>query len=159
MTPIVNDSPISFTCCVCGSPVNPLAKGLPDLLGEFSTKCRKCGKAVCREHFDKKTGAIAITDKIESDGQHVYEIPFHLHPEIRVEQESANGFMLSHPRGRAVRLLLDECLQPGLIKGAEGPILGWYSPSFLQKEPTTTIYSRLEMAGSFQLITIIEPQN
>lgn len=57
MTPIVNDSPISFTCCVCGSPVNPLAKGLPDLLGEFSTKCRKCGKAVCREHFDKKTGA------------------------------------------------------------------------------------------------------
>lgn len=58
-----------------------------------------------------------------------------------------------------MRLKLDESLQPRLIRGGEEPILGWYSPSFLQKEPTTTIYSRLEKAGSFQLTTIIEPKN
>ncbi|MCB0558660.1 MAG: alginate lyase family protein [Lewinellaceae bacterium] len=109
--------------------------------------------------FNKEDDTIVITDHIESDGQHVYEIPFHLHPEIRVEQEPGNQFTLSHPQGRAVRLQLDESLQPRLIKGAEDPILGWYSPSFLQKEPTTTIYSRVEKAGSFQLTTIIEPQN
>lgn len=109
--------------------------------------------------FDKKTGAIAITDKIESDGQHVYEIPFHLHPEIQVEQGQDRAFILSHPLGRNVHLILDEYLEPRLIKGAEEPILGWYSPSFLQKEPTTTIYSRLEKAGSFQLTTFIKPQN
>lgn len=109
--------------------------------------------------FDKATETIIITDQVESDGQHLYEIPFHLHPDIQVEQGQGNGFMLSHPRGRKVRLRLDESLKPQLVRGSEGPILGWYSPAFLQKEPTTTIYSRLEKAGSFQLITIIEPQN
>ncbi|MCB9048947.1 MAG: alginate lyase family protein [Lewinellaceae bacterium] len=109
--------------------------------------------------FDMESEAIVITDNIESDGQHVYEIPFHLHPQIQAEQGHGNEFALSHPRGRTMRLKLDESLQPRLIRGGEEPILGWYSPSFLQKEPTTTIYSRLEKAGSFQLTTIIEPKN
>ncbi|MCB9290588.1 MAG: alginate lyase family protein [Lewinellaceae bacterium] len=109
--------------------------------------------------FDKKTGAITITDNLESDGHHIYEIPFHLHPEIRAEQVSPGEFALSPSGGREVRLRLDESLQPRLIRGAEEPILGWYSPSFLQKEPTTVIYSRFEKEGNFQLTTIIEPKN
>lgn len=110
-------------------------------------------------HFYKHTDTIIIEDHIESDGQHVYDIPFHLHPDIRVEPAGANEFTLSHPRGRKVILKVDKALSPQLVKGAENPILGWHSPSFLQKQPTTVIYSRLEKEGSFKLTTVIEAQN
>jgi len=110
-------------------------------------------------HFYKDKDKVVIMDHIEADGPHVYEIPFHLHPEILAEEAGAGEFVLSHPTGRKVMLKLDEALEPRLVKGSESPLLGWYSPSFLQKQPTTTIYSRLEKAGSFQLATTIEAQN
>lgn len=65
MTPIVNDPPIKFTCAVCGSPINPFAKGLPDLMGEFSATCKMCQKPVCNKHFDKKSG---FCDKCSNKG-------------------------------------------------------------------------------------------
>lgn len=55
MSPIVNDSPIKFTCAVCGSLINPIAKGMPDFSSEFSNKCSKCNESVCKEHFDEKS--------------------------------------------------------------------------------------------------------
>ncbi|MCO6486797.1 MAG: alginate lyase family protein [Phaeodactylibacter sp.] len=120
----------------------------------------RLGVTHTREYeYRKGDDIIIIRDYLEADGRHVYEIPFHLHPEIRAERGPGNTFILSHPQGRTVKLRLDDSLQPQLIRGSESPILGWHSPSFLQKEPTTTIYSRLEKDGSFQLTTIIEPQN
>lgn len=55
MSAIVNNEPLINTCGVCGSPLNPISKVLPDFLNEFSTKCNKCNKAVCNEHFDRSS--------------------------------------------------------------------------------------------------------
>jgi len=107
--------------------------------------------------FDKVNDTIIIHDQIVAADQkvHTYELPLHLHPQIRISQEQENQFSISRHHKRSVQLKLDKQLKTTIIRGSENPILGWYSPSFLQKEPTSVIYSTLERAGSFELKTEI----
>ena len=109
-------------------------------------------------HFDKMNDKIIIHDKIEASDQkvHTYEIPLHLHPKILITKKAENHFIIAQPDKRKVSLFLDEQLQTTVVKGSENPILGWYSPSFLQKEPTSVIYSTIDRAGSFELKTEIQ---
>lgn len=108
--------------------------------------------------FLKRQDLVVITDEIIADDSkmHVYEIPFHFHPQIEIGASSPRKFALKHPGARRVELQLDDQLEPRLVKGSKEPILGWYSGSFLKKEPTHCLYSRLEKAGSFQLVTKIK---
>ncbi len=107
--------------------------------------------------FDKEKDLITILDEIssEADTIHRYEVPIHLHPNIELSQLSAHQFEICHPGHRTVRIVIDENLTSTLVNGAENPILGWYSPSFLRKQPTTVIYSTIEAKGNFKLKTKI----
>jgi hypothetical protein len=119
----------------------------------------KIGVAHTRTYqFDKVNDRIIILDKIDSVNQnvHSYELPLHLHPNIQITQESENQFSIAQPGKRKVTLLLDKQLKSSIVRGSENPILGWYSPSFLQKKPTAVIYTTIERAGSFELTTEIQ---
>jgi len=119
---------------------------------------QKIGVVHTRNYFfDKRNDKIIIQDEIEvqDNATHFYEIPLHLHPNVEYTQPSANTFLLSHSDKRNVEIALDNKVKTEVIKGAENPILGWYSASFLQKEPTAVIYSTLESKGSFELKTEI----
>lgn len=107
--------------------------------------------------FDKVNESIVIIDDItaKDDEPHTYEYPLHLHPTISANQSSSNEFIIQHPEGRKVSITLDKILKPEIIRGSENPILGWYSRSFLQKEPTSVIYCSAGIKGSFQLKTEI----
>lgn len=107
--------------------------------------------------FDKKDESITIIDDLQvaNEETHVYEYPLHLHPDITVQQEGPNRFTVAHPGERTVTVLLDESLKAEVVRGSKSPLLGWYSPSFLQKQPTSVIYSRIELAGNCQLTTKI----
>ena len=107
--------------------------------------------------FDKLEDRITIHDQLstQEDQTHSYEYPLHFHPEIVINPLSPNKFSISHPKKRSVVIELDERLTPSLVKGAEKPLLGWFSPSFLQKQPTSVLYSKLEVKGNIELETTI----
>ncbi|MDB2606198.1 heparinase II/III family protein [Zobellia sp.] len=107
--------------------------------------------------FNKLENSITIHDKLNTqDNQiHSYEYPLHFHPEIVLKQLSVGKFSISHPEKRSVVIELDKRLTPSVVKGAENPLLGWFSPSFLQKQPTSVLYSKLEIKGNIELETTI----
>ncbi|MFS4493389.1 alginate lyase family protein [Maribacter sp. 2308TA10-17] len=107
--------------------------------------------------FDKQKDCIIIHDIITSNDvkSHLYELPLHLHPEIELSQLTENEYTIKQVGKRTVTIILDERLKSEVVTGSEDPIMGWYSPSFLQKEPTSVIYSKIELEGSFELKTEI----
>lgn len=119
----------------------------------------KYGFAHTREiHFDKKLLQIKITDNIESKNQEEFlmEVPFHLHPAIKIEPVNGHSFKLLNNAGRNVQIQTDPKLKALVIKGQMEPeITGWYSKSFLQKEQCNTILCSLKTTGNIQIETII----
>jgi Heparinase II/III-like protein/Heparinase II/III N-terminus len=109
--------------------------------------------------FNKESLKINITDSIEVKNGIAgcfIEMPFHLHPAIAVKNVSENSFELINKNGRGVQLQTDPKLKTILLNGQLEPeITGWYSNSFLHKEPCNTIISSLGISGNIQLETII----
>lgn len=105
--------------------------------------------------FDKLNEIITIDDEITSkdDTLHNYEFPLHLHPDIKLSQLSQNEFEIYYPSKRSVRVILDEKFSSSVVHGSKEPLLGWFSPSFLQKKPTSVIYNTLAAAGNIKLQT------
>lgn len=108
--------------------------------------------------FVRNENLFVITDDIiNKDKQnHEIDVMFHLHPDVTVSDIISNKITLYHI-SRIKILLTIECDDVDIkaIKGAENPIIGWYSPSFLQKEPTTVICINRQAQKSFQIISKI----
>jgi hypothetical protein len=83
------------------------------------------------------------------------EIPFHIHPSVDVTFKDDNCYHLSAKNVRNTELIIDEKLDPVIVKGQTEPkILGWYSGSFLKKEATKVIYCKthIESTTSFKFV-------
>ena len=107
--------------------------------------------------FDKASETVTIVDdiQVEEANQYLYEIPFHLHPNVAVTDIGDNSYLLKVPGARDTIIKLDQQLESNLVTGQLDPILGWYSPSFQKKEPCTVIISQLNKKESFKLTTEI----
>jgi hypothetical protein len=98
---------------------------------------------------------IIVANKTKLD----IEIPFHLHPSVRVSQISENDFKLTCDNIRDTFFAFDSKLHPSIIHGETNPqILGWYSGSFLKKEATNVIYckTQIEQTETFKFIIKIK---
>ncbi|WPP51361.1 alginate lyase family protein [Catalinimonas niigatensis] len=107
--------------------------------------------------FDKEMDQLIVTDELllKRSNQHQIEMPLHLHPSVSVEQLNSHHFLLMHPKARKVELYLPEALTCEVIKGSTKPILGWYSPSFQIKEPTSVIYCKCKIRSTSEFTTQI----
>lgn len=108
--------------------------------------------------FNKKKLAITIYDTIESKTQNsiLIEMPFHFHPAVKIENQTSHLFNIINRGGRNLQLKTDEKLNTALICGQQLPeITGWYSDSFLIKEPSSTIIGSIEVTGNIQFETTI----
>ena len=108
--------------------------------------------------FDKILNNLFITDWLETSKKEDYyiEVPFHLHPFIKVKSKNDFDFELINSQGRNVKLKLDQQLMIKQVQGQREPeIIGWYSKSFLKKEPSNTIIGSLKAQGNIKLKTII----
>jgi hypothetical protein len=110
--------------------------------------------------FEKKNKIFKITDTIKCKKKKSYfiELPFHLHPFITIDQylKNENQFILSDKTGRKTNLEIDSKLQIRIVRGQIEPdVLGWYSESFMCKQPTSTILCSLETTGNTILETKI----
>lgn len=82
-----------------------------------------------------------IIDEILSEKPFELELPFHLHPNVKVA-ENGRGYILTSPGARPVEWIPDEKLSYRTFRGETAPILGWYSEYFGEKVPTTVLYAK-----------------
>ena len=107
-----------------------------------------------RVEFTRERELFVITDEITVNNEsHKIFQPWHLHPEVIVENINSHTFILQHPKAdRKLKIELSQLLNINVIKGQTKPIMGWYSPSFLKKEPTSVFQGSVETNGSQKVI-------
>jgi hypothetical protein len=106
-----------------------------------------------KEHF-------VIDDEVSLNNKsHSILQPWHLHPEVEIEKLDTHIFSLKHRQGRRkIKISCDSALSIEIKRAETDPILGWYSKSFLQREPTRVIFGCYSSKGAqkLQLSTVIE---
>lgn len=107
--------------------------------------------------LDKAKHSLRIVDDIVLDrpGKHRLEMPFHLHPAVKVDTIHNGSVRLATDHARLVTLRPDLALALSVVRGQMDPILGWYSASFQQKSPTSVLYGTLTIEHTTQLVTEI----
>jgi Heparinase II/III-like protein/Heparinase II/III N-terminus len=91
--------------------------------------------------LDRRRRRLEILDQIESLGAHGIRMTFHLGPAVEVDLEGpvAQLQWASSPGPRRATFHLPDALRWSAHHGELDPILGWYSPRFGLREPTTTL--------------------
>jgi hypothetical protein len=95
-----------------------------------------------------------IKDTFEGAGDHEFEITYHLHPDVAVNEEKG-GWMAANQRGRVFMRLV-----PGDVftstSGQETPPFGWQSPEYGLKQPGTVLScSKKGTPGNVSFLTFI----
>ncbi|TKK67407.1 hypothetical protein FC093_13990 [Ilyomonas limi] len=109
--------------------------------------------------FDKINNVITIKDIINIKGTEskLIEQPFHIHPAWIVKKVTDNELDIYSETNSNIKLIIDSKLKPTLINGQTSPeIIGWYSSSFLQKQPCTTVLSSYETTQTIIFETVIK---
>ncbi|MBN8860611.1 MAG: alginate lyase family protein [Sphingobacteriales bacterium] len=84
-------------------------------------------------------------------GEHEIVLPWHLSPGIEVLKVSDNAYELrSEACDRFCTLICDIPLNT--VSGQTDPVLGWYSPSFMQKTPTRALIGTIKNKGLKEII-------
>lgn len=108
--------------------------------------------------FDKVKSIITIKDFIESNSREEYliEYPLHFHPSVENIINDSKHYSLYTKNKKLVTISIDPKLELNLVRGQVEPFeLGWYSKSFMEKEPCSTILGTLKCTGNISLETHI----
>ena len=111
--------------------------------------------------YSKGSGVYRLVDTLECKARHTIEIFYHFHPNCGVilddKKKSAN---ISFRTSRMVIFTEHEDFVGTIARGEVNPISGWYSRSFHQKEPTTTLCFKGTIEHSTEVrTTIVIKQN
>ena len=100
--------------------------------------------------FNREKEIFVITDTISANNKpHKIFQPWLLHPEVSIERIDTHTFNLKNNKaGREVKVEFSPLLNIEIINGQTEPIMGWYSPSFLKKEPANILHCFMETQGS-----------
>jgi len=98
-------------------------------------------------------GLCVIKDTFKGSGRHNFELNFHLHPDIRVENDN-DWIVLSNREAKVFMKLLN--FQFNFIRGCRNPFIGWYSSGYGLIQETTVLQSRqIELSEKASFTTII----
>ena len=86
----------------------------------------------------EKGNHFLIRDFFKGSGSHHFQVNYHLHPDVLVSV-CGKWLQLSHGDTMLFVRILEGDFQ--IIKGQLHPILGWYSPHYGKKQPTTVLTS------------------
>jgi hypothetical protein len=107
-----------------------------------------------RVELHRQARNLLITDRVDSTGSHECALSFHLGPTVECRLKGSMA-TLTWPVGdgsaRALLALPAE-LEWEAVRGAEDPPVGWYSPGFDAKVPSTTLIGRGRL-GQGQSVT------
>jgi hypothetical protein len=100
-----------------------------------------------------------IDDEVTVSGQQDLRLAFHLGPAVAATLAGDTvELQWAGRRGAPVggRLRLPDRLSWSLWRGSPDPILGWYSPGFGIKEPTTTLIGEGSCCDVARYRTVLE---
>jgi hypothetical protein len=99
--------------------------------------------------------AVVVSDLVTGRGPHQVELRFHLGPDVTAELKDGRA-QLSWPYRDTMRhatFTLPEDLAWSTHHGETDPPLGWYSPAFGERVPTTTMVGVGRVQGRLELHT------
>ena len=101
--------------------------------------------------FERTTGNLSIVDSFQCAGRHRIDLFFHMHEEA-VVLAVGDGEAQVEWRGRQIVFSSPDGNRHHhchweTIRGSENPQLGWRSRRFNQKQPTSTLRSRIQIEG------------
>lgn len=102
--------------------------------------------------FNRKENEFVIEDCLKGPS-FTAEVPFHIHPNVNVQEVSKGVFEMSVPGARKVVVSTDPALDYRVAAGEENPILGWYSEHFGEKIPCKVLYASKACNGSAKFET------
>jgi hypothetical protein len=107
--------------------------------------------------LDKPGRRILIEDRLEMSGSHVVELFFHCSENCRLDSNE-DGTWRPEVDGTQLKLQLPTAVGASarVASGELDPPLGWISPCFDVRIPTSTLVWRATLTGSTVLRTIVE---
>jgi hypothetical protein len=108
--------------------------------------------------FRGKQRLIEITDEIDGAGQAQVRLAFHLGPAVEASLDGSDLTLRWRDRNGSeatAAMTLPSSLSWSLTRGAEEPVLGWYSPAFGQKVPATDVIGAGTAAAHSPLRTLL----
>jgi len=101
--------------------------------------------------LDRQMQRLTVTDWIETAAPVAVRLAFHLHPAVAVTLDGHRADL--RWAGGAAAVDLPEQLSWAFHRGQEEPPLGWFSPAFGEKMPTTVLIGSGEMSQGVRLET------
>ncbi|MEO8406162.1 MAG: alginate lyase family protein, partial [Chitinophagaceae bacterium] len=91
--------------------------------------------------FDRVSDTFTLTDMIEGgEGNHLLNMPFHLHPAVTATKKSDNTWLLTHSAtATTIEISFENDVTVNLVKASDTEKMGWYSESFMKKEKSSTL--------------------
>ncbi|HEY6577717.1 MAG TPA: alginate lyase family protein, partial [Rhizomicrobium sp.] len=102
--------------------------------------------------LDRKRATLTICDELSAARGARVRMFYHLHPAIGCVLSGSSADL--DCGGSRIRLKLPAQLAWRAVRGGKTPMLGWYSPSFGVRLPTTTLVGETSMAGALTLTTL-----
>ena len=123
---------------------------------------RKLSRGSVRHQRDVRlrqdSQTIVVADLLTARGRHEIELVFHLGPDVTALLDGATAY-LTWTAGTGTRhgvLTLPDELTWAAHRGETDPPLGWYSPGFGQRAPSTTLVGRGRFQGTLAIGTELE---
>jgi hypothetical protein len=109
--------------------------------------------------LDRAERRLQVKDELEGGGGHPFRLAFHLGPAVEAELQGCLARL--RWRGldgspREATLQLPEGPTWSLVRGQDGPPLGWYSPSFGVKLPTWSLIGEGICGPRTELETVVQ---
>ena len=108
--------------------------------------------------LDTDRNRLEIADRVESDGPHASRLAFHLGPTVQADLGGNDAMLCWSGQGVQTRAILRLPAQFAwtVHRGELDPPLGWYSPRFGVKQPTTMLLGVGICRGGEELCTTLE---
>jgi hypothetical protein len=108
--------------------------------------------------LDTVDHAMTVVDTLTGSAPHTLRLAWHLGPDVDVVLRDGAAELTwgMGPTERRARLGLPEQLDWSAHRGETDPVLGWYSPRFGVRVPTTTLVGAGSWTGTLTLRTALE---
>jgi hypothetical protein len=99
--------------------------------------------------------SLVVTDLVRGHGRHQVELLFHLGPDVSAHLDGGHALLTWPARGATLdaTLTLPQELIWSAHRGETDPVLGWYSPGFGDRVPSTTLVGVGVVDGCLTLCT------
>jgi hypothetical protein len=105
-----------------------------------------------RVTLDRRARLLVVEDRIRGEGEFDIRLAFHLGPAVALGDDGALRWSAAGREWRGA-LALSPALEWRSHRGETEPLLGWYSPRFGHKEPSTTLVGSGRIAAGTVLRT------